>query len=172
MDQSKILEWKRRLDVAQSGHYRQSEVYGGLNFIFGFPLVVLSSFVSTVLFIDPAAGPTAQKVDLYARIAGIAVVVITSIQAFVRPAEKSEQHRSKAAKYGSLKRKLEFFSVREIQNPQLEEEFLRDFEISWDAVAEDSPTTPWWVRKTISRLPSADVHSNTSSGSTPQSRPS
>lgn len=168
IEESKLREWKNRLDVAQAGHYRQSEIYAVFNLIIGVPLVVLSSFVSTVLFIDPTVDPTAHTVDLCARVAGALVAVIASIQTFVRPVEKAEQHRSKAAKYGSLKRKLEFFAARKSQDQNLEEEFLQNFETSWDSIAEDSPTTPWWVRKTLS--PSFDSDSYKNSDSTKQSR--
>lgn len=169
--ESKLREWEDRLGSAQAGHYRQSEIYAGFNLFIGIPLVLLSAFVSTVLFIDPTAGSTAQTIDLCAKIAGAVVTAIVSIQTFIRPAEKAEQHRSKATKYGALKRKLEFFSSRNTGDQQAEESFIRDLEISWEAIADGSPTTPWWVMKTLRSVPNSSLRSNSNSGSTSQSTP-
>jgi hypothetical protein len=149
----RIQEWETRLNVAQVGHYAAAERYLRLSAVLGMPLVVLSSFVSAFLFLNQ---PSAL-LDVLLRTGGVLVAVLASVQAFVRPAEKAELHRIKATKYGGLKRKVEVFLFQ--QAPP--EEFLRfskELMTEWDAIAEDSPTTPNRIRKRIKSIIDMDLH--------------
>ena len=144
---AKVREWEVRLGASQVVHYAAAERYLRLNAVLGMPMVILSSFVSALLFFDQAH----STVDVFLKAGGILVAVLASIQAFVRPAEKAELHRIKATKYGGLKRKTEIYLCQE-PSPERFQIFSKELMTEWDAIAEDSPTTPDKMRKRIKEI--------------------
>jgi len=143
---NKLNEWKERLNEAQTGHYAASEKFSRINNLLGLPLVILSSFVSAFLFFDQ----NTYYLSVFLKVAGLLVAVLASIQTFIRPSEKSEQHRFKATKYGGLKRKVEIFLIKhqEQESPKSQEffDFCKEVVMEWNSIAEDSPVTPQHIR--------------------------
>lgn len=150
---TKFEEWEIRLNVAQAGHYIACEKYQKINNLLGIPLVILSSFVSAFLFFDQPS----SHISLFLKIAGVVVVILASVQTFIRPSEKSEMHRVKATKYGSLKRKIELINSQPSlpgESPFIAKELITE----WNSIAEDSPVTPRRIRKQIQKLIDDDLH--------------
>ena len=153
--ENRLKEWEIRLNAAQTGHYVSSERYHRVNNLLGLPLVIISSFVSAFLFFDQSG--LHYDVEVFLKAGGVAVAILASLQTFLRPSEKSEMHRIKAAKYGSLKRKVELFVSQEHSSDEYYR-FSKDLMIEWNAIAEDSLVTPHSIRKKIKKVLADDLH--------------
>lgn len=144
----KLKEWETRLNAAQTGHYIMAERYQWCNFFIAMPVVILSVIVASFIFYQPTPE------DIFAtplKWVAIAVTVLSSLQILIRPSEKAEQHRTKASRYGSLKRKLEITSLKNNLDTEWEN-LSKELTYEWNSVAEDSPLTPNYARKKIKRL--------------------
>ena len=103
----------------------------------GLPLVILSTALTVFIFVDSPE----EWVSWVLKFLSVLSALLATVYTFFRPIEKSEQHRSKAVKYGNLKRKLELFCMGE-HNPEEIAAFLNSFHEQWNIVADESPTTP------------------------------
>jgi len=144
----RIKKWEIRLNAAQTGHYIASEKFQNIHIIIGLPLVVLSTFVSAFLFFDSEV----FWHTIFLKISGLVVALFASIQTFIRPAEKAEMHRSKATKYGKLKRDIEIFRNSQFDEDHQFQKFCQNFIFEWNAIAEDAPLTKKSIRKKVNKL--------------------
>ncbi len=149
----KLEEWEVRLNGAQAGHYMSCEKYQRLNNVLGIPLVILSSFVSAFLFFDNVN----FFISLFLKISGVIVVILASLQTFIRPSEKAEMHRVKASKYGSLKRKVEV-AVKQSLNTDESLDLITQLISEWNIIAEDAPVTSHNIRKKIQDIIDDDFY--------------
>lgn len=144
----KLKEWENRLNAAQTGHYIMSERYLWCNIFIAMPVVTLSAVVASFAFFEASPG-SAWALPL--KILAIIVTVLSSLQILIRPSEKAEQHRTKASRYGCLKRKIETLSLKS----NLDTEWAhisKELIYEWNSIAEDSPLTPNYARKKIKKL--------------------
>ena len=139
-----INEWSKRLSIAQTGHYIASERYILINRFIGIPLVISSTFVSAFLFFDGTG--FSENVSILMKLLSVLVALLASLQTLMRPTEKAEAHRSCAARYGNLKRKIEQFSTAG-STPEEWKIFSKEITIEWGGIAENAPTTPQRLRK-------------------------
>jgi len=149
----KLEEWEVRLNGAQAGHYMSCEKYQRLNNLLGIPLVILSSFVSAFLFFENVN----WYISLFLKISGVIVVILASLQTFIRPSEKAEMHRVKASKYGSLKRKVEV-AIKQSHNSEESQDLMTPLLFEWNTLAEDAPVTPHNIRKKIKEIIKEDFY--------------
>jgi hypothetical protein len=152
-----LSEWKLRLNKAQIGHYIATERAISLHHYLGIPLVALSAFVSTSLFLDLSKVSPLLMISMIA--SSIATTILASLQTFLRPSEKAESHRTKAAKYGSLRRRIELFLIKNSTKQEMEQ-FLSELQVEWDHTAADAPVTPRDIRKRISVLLRNEIKEN------------
>jgi len=146
-----LKNWRFRLNHAQAGHYVVAEKYLRFHDYLGMLLVMLSAFVSCFLFFD-FKGAIDFRIRIGVVVAGVFSTVLASVQTFLRPGEKAELHRAKAARYGQLKRQVEVFVAKGFANEKEASDFLLHVETRWDHIADDAPVTPQSVRKRIGQL--------------------
>lgn len=146
--QSSLLSnWRIRLTKAQIGHYMTAEKYLKYHNILGILLVISSAFVSFSFFQQ-----TTSNIFKYAVIgASFLSTILASLQTFVRPSEKAEIHRTKASKYGVLRRKLELF-LSSTHSDRETNIFLNELHKDWANVAGDAPLTPRNIRNRIANI--------------------
>jgi hypothetical protein len=148
----RLLEnWRTRLNFAQTGHYARCEGYQRLHEYMGASLVVVSALVSCFLFFD-AQKSVSPEVKTIVAVVSILATVLASLQTFLRPGEKSELHRAKAARYGSLKRQIEIQIAKGFHDVAQAANFAEYISVRWDHISDDAPVTPQSVRKRISKL--------------------
>lgn len=139
-----INDWNKRLTIAQTGHYITSERYILINRFVGIPLVTSSTFVSAFLFFDSTG--FSDRLSILMKLLSILVALLASLQTLMRPTEKAEAHRSCAARYGNLKRKIEQFSAAGSAIDDWKN-FSKEITIEWAGISENAPTTPQRIRK-------------------------
>lgn len=140
-------KWLIRLSSAQEGHYLAYEGYARASNIIGYILVIFSALVSAFMFFNPSKNQ--EIIGILFKGLGVIVAILAPLQTFMRPAEKAEIHRAKAAKYGNLKRRLEQFCSLETTESEWEF-FSAGILVEWNGLAEDSPVTPNKIRKKLS----------------------
>ena len=144
----RLREMERRLNIAQVGHLMASERFHKLNMALYLPLFALTLVIAACTFLD---SDPFWKVVL--QVAGIAAAAMSFVQPVLRFGERAETHRLKGARYGSLKRQVEFHLLKQ-PNMTSMAEFSNTMLHEWNSVAEDSPLTPARiVRKAEAKFP-------------------
>lgn len=152
--QELLQEWKIRLNKAQIGHYISSERYARWHNWLGIPLVILTTIVGTSSVVEIWLG-NQQNLSLMLAVFSFLSALLASLQTFIRPGEKAENHRSKAARYGTLRRDIERFLISDHDDVEFGN-FLNKLQMQWDNIAYDSPVTPRSIRKKITKLISVE----------------
>lgn len=142
-------QWLERLNSAQAGHYLAYEEYALASNVIGYILVISSALVSAFMFFSPSENQ--ELIGVAFKGLGVIVAILAPLQTFMRPAEKAEIHRAKAAKYGNLKRRIEkFCSLKKTESEW--DFFSSEILVEWNGLAEDSPVTPNRIRKKLTSL--------------------
>lgn len=141
-DRTKIYElinqWLTRLHDAQIGHYTCSEkLYSTANKT-GYALIISSTIVTAMLFMD-AEGYWKLLLVLMS----ILSATLSGVVSFARFAEKAEQHRSAAGCYGKLRRQLEKLNTikTRLDDEELNKQ-LKILRIEWEYTSQNAPLTP------------------------------
>lgn len=137
-DVSLIEDWLLRLHHAQIGHYITSEALYKKADISGYALIISSTIVTAMLFLD-----TEGYEKLFLIIMSIVAATLSGVVSFGRFAEKAEQHRSAAGSYGKLRRQLEKLSktIDNIDFGEIDTK-LKVLRIEWEYVSQNAPLTP------------------------------
>jgi hypothetical protein len=136
--QTLITNWIKRLHDAQIGHYTCSEkLYDKANWT-GYALILSSTIVTAMLFMDAQGYYKLLLVFM-----SILSAILSGVVSFARFAEKAEQHRSAASCYGKLRRQLEKLNTIELKvaNDELDKQ-LKILRIEWEYTSRNAPLTP------------------------------
>ena len=117
------------IDTQRAAHFAASDRLGLVHYVLGFLVIAVSAVVSGTVLQATNSNPS-EALTITAGALGTAVVVLTSVQTTFKLGERAEQHRSAAAGFGRIQRRLEIFSHR--RHP--------DVDSAWDellAIAED-----------------------------------
>ncbi|MBY7862790.1 SLATT domain-containing protein [Vibrio fluvialis] len=134
-----IAIWLERLHDAQIGHYTQSEKLYRIANITGYSLIISSTIVTAMLFIEN------QGILNYLLIfMSILSASLSGVVSFARFSEKAEQHRSAGGCYGKLRRQLEKLDTTKssIDNIELSKK-LKILRIEWEYTSQNAPLTPY-----------------------------
>ncbi|MGV2841431.1 SLATT domain-containing protein [Vibrio cyclitrophicus] len=133
-----IPDWIERLHDAQVGHYVSSEILYTRADRLGYALIISSTIVTAMLFLDATGYAKILMVFM-----SIVAASLSGVVSFARFAEKAEQHRSAAGSYGKLRRQLE--KLDKTKNELLFDELdskLKVLRIEWEYVSQNAPLTP------------------------------
>jgi hypothetical protein len=138
--------WYERAAFVAHSHYRAALRFSRLNFLFGFPTVVLATIVGTSVFATLQAKP-----DFWWQVAvglmSIAAAILSALQSFLGYNDKAEKHRSAGAKYNAIGRELELW----LSLPQEDLEKLDAIRLRIDALAQESPHIPEAVHREMAK---------------------
>lgn len=142
-------EWYQRAATVAHGHYRAAMRFSKLNFLFGFPSVVLATVVGTSVFATLQAKPEVWW-QVTVGMMSIAAAILSALQSFLGYNDKAEKHRTAGAKYNAIGRELEFW----LSLPQEDLQKLESIRQRIDALAQESLHIPESVHK---QMPRTDV---------------
>lgn len=133
-----ISQWLTRLHNAQIGHYTCSEKLYSIANKTGYALIISSTIVTAMLFMD-AKGCMKSLLVLMSIISA----TLSGVVSFARFAEKAEQHRSAAGCYGKLRRQLEKLNTikTRLDDEELNKQ-LKILRIEWEYTSQSAPLTP------------------------------
>jgi len=129
-----LNDWYVRVDIAQKAHYKSANRLNNLSYWFGVPTIALTLFVGTSVFASLQARPS-FCLQVTTGICSVLAAILAGLQTFFRYAERSEQHRVAAAKFGAIGRDLEV--LRASENPDLQS--IELVKTKLNALAVESP---------------------------------
>lgn len=133
-----INDWLNRLVSAQRGHYTTSESLYKKSSYSGFALILSTTIVTAMLFLDAK-----DDWKTFLVIMSIVSAGLSGIVSFSRFSERAEQHRATASHYGKLRRKLESLKSKCSTMSDVEiQEKLKFIRIEWEYVSGHAPLTP------------------------------
>lgn len=133
-----LQEWYRRVSVTQAAHYYSAGDFGSRKYFLGVPTVILTSLVGTSVFAALQEQP-AFWVQILVGLASVAAALLSGLQTFLSDAERSEKHRTAAAKYGALGRELECYLLK---GGEISEAQLASLRVLLNELAIESPNIP------------------------------
>lgn len=140
-----IAAWLTRLHDAQVGHYTQSEKLYLFSNVTGVALIISSTIVTAMLFMDAK-----DEWKYFLVLMSVLSASLSGVVSFARFAEKAEQHRASGGCYGKLRRQLEKLeSVKnKLSDAELEKQ-LKILRIEWEYTSQNAPLTPYSAIKKL-----------------------
>jgi hypothetical protein len=138
--------WYDRAVFVAHNHYRAALRFSRLNFIFGFPTVVLATIVGTSVFATLQAKPEFWW-QVIVGIMSIAAAILSALQSFLGYNDKAEKHRAAGAKYNAIGRELELW----LSLPEGNLEKLESIRQRIDSLAQESPHIPEAVHRELAK---------------------
>lgn len=143
-----IFIWLERLHNAQVGHYTQSEKLYTIANRTGYALIVSSTIVTAMLFMDTQGGWKYLLVFM-----SVLSAALSGVVSFARFAEKAEQHRATGGCYGKLRRQLEKLETKKSQLDDVElDKKLKILRIEWEYTSQNAPLTPYDAIEKVRKL--------------------
>ena len=102
-----LNDWHRRSRESQHAHFESAKYLSRYNYYLGVPVVFLTSITGTSIFATLESEPEI----LFKVLVGVISVfsaILAGLQTFLRYSERSEKHKIAGAKYGALRREIEF----------------------------------------------------------------
>ncbi len=134
-----VLAWLRRARESQMAHYAMATLLTRRNYWIGIPVIVIAGVVGTSAF----ASVLSELVPLWAKVstgvASVSAAVLASLQTFFKFAERSERHKTFAAKFGAVRRELEGMHA---SGSSLDAESVAKIREKLDRLAEEAPAVP------------------------------
>ena len=143
--QAELLEnWKVKVRRAQMAHYAAANRCERRHLYLGVPVVILSAVTGALVFAD--LSKLFDWVTWAVGFASITISILAGLQTFLKLAERAEQHRVAAGRFGNLKRKLDAVIV---SSPPSMEEIINDIREEWNAITTESPmaVSSLWERE-------------------------
>jgi hypothetical protein len=104
--QQLLREWLRRARESQWGHYGAERSYLRVHYLIGLPLVVLTTFSGTSVFVTMSSTAD-QWFQLLVGTTSVVAAILGGLQTFLRSTDRAAAHRTAATNYASLRRRLE-----------------------------------------------------------------
>ncbi len=132
-----IDQWRRGLRISHRAHYEAAKYYQSLHLAFGLPSVIISALLGTTIFTDLQYSNVAWIKTIMA-VLSVTMVALSSLQAFLRYAERSERHKAAAVQIGEVRRELE----QQLVFLHRDEPTIKVLREKWDAADRQAPTIP------------------------------
>ena len=132
-----IDQWRRGLRISHAAHYEAAKFYYGMHLVLSLPAVLISALLSTSVFIA-LQDSQVEWVKTAMAILSVLAVVLSSLQAALRLAERSERHKTAAVQLGEVRRELE----QQLVFQHRDEPTLEKLRKRWDSADRQAPTVP------------------------------
>jgi hypothetical protein len=139
------FHWRFRVHRIQIAHYDSARKFERLHLWLGFPAIVLSTIVGTSVFASLQKTANANTGAWLAILIGLLSILsasLTGLQTFLRYSELAERHRIAAARFISLKHRIELLATLPPPHSEAVHSTLKDIEPSWAKLREESPNIP------------------------------
>ncbi|MBN1928562.1 MAG: SLATT domain-containing protein [Chlorobiaceae bacterium] len=157
--QQLLEKWLTGLRILQKGNFLASTHYGKCGKMFGIPVVIMTSIVSSTIFATLGNNPN-QNIQIAAGLVSIGATVLSSLQTFLGYADRASSHKEAAVGYGELRTEVQVLlasSLPEIDDLDARIDSIRT---RWSALDKASPTLPAWIIKNVTKSgdPGNDPH--------------
>jgi hypothetical protein len=139
-----LQRWIKRGRESQFCHYEMASLLEVRSRMLGIPVILFTTIVGASIFSSfSESADTRVAVGLLS----LAAAVLSSLQTFFNYSDRAEKHRRAAAKFSSVRRRMELHAVREAVDPELMNVFREEL----DELASESPHVPQHVYSRVIR---------------------
>lgn len=135
-----IDQWRLGLRISHRANYEAAKYYQRLHLTFGIPTLIISTMLGTTVFANLQYS-TVAWVKFMLAVLAVLMIVLSSLQTFLRYAERSERHRTAAVQIGEIRRALEQAIAFSGKTP-IDEATAEALRRKWDSVDRQAPTIP------------------------------
>ena len=142
-----IDQWRRGLRISHRAHYEAAKFYYRMHLVLSLPAVLIAALLSTTVFAQ-LQDSTVTWVRTAMAVLSVLTVILSSLQAALRFAERSERHKTAAVQLGEVRRELEQQLVFEHRDEAVIEKLRK----KWDAADRQAPTIPSKIYNRVAAL--------------------
>ncbi len=130
-----INDWNFRVYRMHLDHFKTAEHFRRLHQLLGVPVVALSVFVGTTIFVNIQEQSHSITAQIIAGMLSVLAVVLASLQTFYKYSERATEHHVAGANYAGLRIELQKLSAfLPLENQKLDEIF-ESFRMRWVSLA-------------------------------------
>lgn len=133
--------WLNRVRDNQLQHFDAGSFYDRANTLLGIPTIVLTAIVGTTVFAS-LQKQVSFKIQIAVGAISVLAAVLAALQTFLRFTERAERHRSAAAHYGAIRRRIEAVGYIPIADRGGPGEFIKTVQTDLDSLASSVPSPP------------------------------
>lgn len=134
-----LEDWYDRSRKIKRGHYHQAHKLEKLHYIFGTPVIILSTLVGTSTFANLAENPRVEM-QILAGLMSLVAAILAALQTFLRLNERATAHHSAGARYAGVLREIEtILAIGDESEAVKSLESIRD---ELDILGKESPHLP------------------------------
>ena len=135
-----LKQWLVGIRIAHIQQFLASNHSEKMHRRLGVPTVVLSTIVGTSVFASLDGNPQAW-LKIAVGLLSVASAVLAALQTFMGYAEKGNEYKAAAIRYGKLRRELEQYISTRTGDSNADDAFLKDYRARWDETDSTAPTT-------------------------------
>jgi|ERR1017187_5285138 hypothetical protein len=134
-----LARWRKRARQNQYSHWEEARKYENRNYLLGIPTVILSAIVGTSVF-AALQKQVSFSVQITVGALSIVAAVMAALQTFLGFSKRAEQHKTVAASYGAVRRRMETLGTlpEPLRGDPLET--VREIQSELDNLAKTAPT--------------------------------
>ena len=137
-----LADWRERYAAVRLAHYRAASRCTAMHYWIGVPAAVFASVVGTTVFATLERGVASVYGKVAVAALSVLAAVLTTLQTFLRYAERAERHRAAAAGYSSVRRRIEVLLTLPAAQRGDVKQVLDEIGGRIDAINEAAPDLP------------------------------
>ena len=136
-----LIRWRRNCFRSQIANYNCANRCANRNYCLGIPTVILSAIVATSVF--AALGKTVElHIQITVGLVSVLAAVLAALQTFLKLDELASKHRSIAAEYGSVKRRLDQEVAKLRTGDEVVQQTVDSIRERMDTLSREGPVVP------------------------------
>ena len=145
MDNNSNLEmfkrWRLNCRRSQIANYNSANRFTNQNYCLGIPTIVLSAIVATSVF--ATLGESVKPyIQIIVGLVSVLAAVLAALQTFLKRAELASTHRSIAAEYGAVKRRLDQEIAKLGAGEEVLQQTVDSIRQRMDTLSSEGPVVP------------------------------
>lgn len=144
-----VYAWIRRARESQTAHYETANILSARERWLGVPVMLITTIIGTSVFASLSAQAISPEAKIAVGMLSVVAAVLSGLQTFFKYSERSEKHRSAAARFGAVRRKLEIIYAED--SGYQKKHCVATLREELDRLAEESPHVPVSIFKKIQK---------------------
>ena len=156
-----LVRWRLNCRRSQIANYNCANRFTNQNYFLGIPTVILSAIVATTVF--ATLGTSVEPyIQIIVGLVSVFAAALAALQTFLKREELASKHRSIAADYGSIKRKLDQGIAKLEAGGEVLQETIDRIRGRMDGLSSEGPVIPRdiWA-KARATTPTAELNAST-----------
>jgi len=135
-----LTEWKNNLEISRATHYETAKQLSKENNWIGIPAIVLSAIVGTSILVT-VQETVNSNLKVAAGLISVLAAVFAGIQTLLHPEERAEKHRTAAARYSALIRRIDEVLAFSGKDEEIQSDIVKSIREEYDKVSLEAPPT-------------------------------